>query len=352
MPTGYVQATNGRSVTPIASEPPAKKPRRKSTKNIEPVQTTSLHDVDGHMMQGDVDLVGMDILIRSRISAAKAMGLIMALVPTAALEAYDASIVPALTSAFASTLLTASLIIEEYASNCVLKEQTTRFVEPLLKIIESERPLHYRDLVSYTQLVRAQCSQLITTFRDVGKVSQSRLPVLAVVVQGEPEAGPDAFSIVNADKCVGEDFERLKKAMSASTRMIASQALTEARDSVVEVISNAKTIKEQRDIRIKAAAAGALVAMKVSPKKPSHIIRGIMDSVKKEENAELQQRSAASIARLVELFAEGGRSNPAQKVVSNLTKFSCIDTSETPEFSPNANFTNNILSLRKEEDRR
>ncbi|KAN0114728.1 protein of unknown function (DUF3535) domain containing protein [Hyaloscypha variabilis] len=353
LPAGFVPTSTSRQISPVAQvEPPAKKQRRKSTKNVEPVPTSSSHDVDGHMMQGDVDLVGMEILIRSRISAAKAMGLIMSLVPTTVLEAYDGSIVPGLSSAYSSTQLTASLIVDEYAKNCTSKTQPARFVDSLQKIIETDRPLHYRDLVSYTQLVRAQCTQLLNTFRDVGKVSQGKLPVLAVVVQGEAEAGPDAFSIVTADKCVNEDFERLKKAMAPGQRLIATQALTEARESVVEVISTAKNIKDQRDIRIKAAAASALVAMKVSPKKPTHIIKGMMDSVKKEENVELQQRSAASVARLVELFAEGGRSGPAQKVVSNLAKFSCIDTSETPEFIPNAGFTSNILSLRKEEDRR
>jgi TATA-binding protein-associated factor len=334
-----------------AGEPPTKK-RRKSTKIVDPVPTSSSHDVDGHMMQGDVDLVGIDILIRSRVFASRAMGLIMSLVPSGTLQPYDDNILPAMTSPFSSTQLTASMIIDEYAKKCSSKERPSRFVSHLTKIIEGERPLHYRDLVSFTQLVRAQCVQLLNTFRDVGKLSSGRLPTLAVVVQGEAEAGPDAFSVVTADKCVNEDFERLKKALAAGQRLIATQALTEARENVVEVINTAKSVKEQRDIRIKAAAASALVSMANSPKKPTHIIKGMMDSVKKEENVELQQRSAGAIARLIQLFAEGGRSGPAGKVVSNLAKFSCIDTSETPEFRPNATFTSAILSLRKEEDRR
>jgi TATA-binding protein-associated factor len=350
LPNGFVPP-GPRPTSPLSAEPPAKK-RRKSTKPVEPTPPTSSHDVDGHMMQGDVDLVGMDILIRSRVAAAKAMGLIMSLVPSNVIEAYDASIIPGMASAFSSTQLTALLIIDEHAKTCSEKGQVSRYIDSIQKIIETDRPLHYRDLVSYTQLVRAQCSQLINTFRDVGKVSQGRLPVLAVVVQGEAEAGPDAFSILNAEKCVNDDFDRLKKALAPGQRLIATQALSEARNNVIEVIDSAKSIKEQRDIRIKAAAASALVAMKVLPKKPTHIIKGMMDSVKKEENLELQQRSASSVARLVELFAESGRSGPAQKVVSNLAKFSCIDTSETPEFTPNAGFRDNILSLRKEEDRR
>ncbi|RDW71198.1 putative MOT1-transcriptional accessory protein [Coleophoma cylindrospora] len=352
LPSG-VQPTNTNSqpISPITETPPAKK-RRKSTKIAEPVSTSPSHDVDGHMMQGDVDLVGMDILIRSRVSAARAMGLLMSLLLPSALGEYDAKLFPGMSSPFSSTQLTANIIIDEYAKNCGTSDGPSRFVKSLQDIIETDRPTHYRDLVSYTQLVRAQCSQLLNTFRDVGKVSQGRLPALAVVVKGEADAGPDAFSIQTADKCVTEDYERLKKAMAPGQRLIATQALAEARENVLSVIETAKSVKEQRDVRIKAAAASALVAMKASPKKPSHIIKGMMDSVKKEENLELQQRSALSMARLVELFAEGGRSGPAQKVVSNLAKFCCVDTSETPEFGPNAGFTVNVLSLRKEEDRR
>lgn len=352
MQPGFVPTPTRQSSPAVATEPPPKKQRRKSTKIVEPVPTSSSHDVDGHMMAGDVDLVGMDILIRSRVSAAKAMGLIMARIPDHQLESYDASVVPALSSPYSSTQLTAALVIDEYAKNATSKDQSSRFIEPLMTILDTDRPLHYRDLVSYIQLVRSQCSQLLNTFRDTGKLSQSRLPVLAVVVQGEPEAGNEAFSIATAEKCVNEDFERLKKAMAPGQRLIATQSLTEARESVVEIIDISKNIKEQRDVRIKAAAASALVAMKVSPKKPNQIIKSMMDSVKKEENVELQQRSAASMARLIELFAEGGRSGPAQKVVSNLCSFSCMETSETPEFGPNVIFTDNVLSMRKEEDRR
>jgi TATA-binding protein-associated factor len=341
-----------RQVSPTASSEPPPKRRRKSTKPVEAAPTTSSHDVDGHMMQGDVDLVGMDVLIRSRVSAAKAMGLVMSLLPENALGAYDANIYPGLTSPFASTQLAASVIIDEYAKSCSSKDVSSRFVDALLKILDTERPLHYRDLVSYTQLVRAQCSALLNTFRDIGKVSSHRLPTLAVVVQGEPEAGPDAFSIVNADKCVAEDFDRLKKALPPGQRLIATEALNEARASTIAVIETAKSVKEQRDIRIKAAAASALVSMNIAPKKPSAIIKGMMDSVKKEENLELQKRSAYSIAQLVRVFEETGRKGPADKVVANLAKFCCVDTSETPEFRPNAELRDNILSLRKEEDRR
>jgi TATA-binding protein-associated factor len=331
----------------------APKRRRKSTKLEEIPASTHSHDLDGHMMLGDVDLVGLDTLIRSRVSAAGAMGFIMSLVPPQYLEFYDGLLIPGLSSSYASTQLTACIVIDEYARNCGILSQSenSKYASELLKIIESDRPPQYRDLVSYVQRARSQCQQLINLFRDHGKVSQHKLPTLAVVVQGEAEAGPGAFSLVNADKCVTDDYERLKKAMAPAQRLIALQQLNEARQDTITAIDEARFAKEARDTRIKAAAACALIAMKMLPKKPSPLIKGIMDSIKLEENQQLQSRSAETIARLVQLFTEKGRRAPADKVVSNLVKFSCVEVAETPEFPVHAARTNVILSMLKEEDR-
>ncbi|KAM4054666.1 hypothetical protein HRG_005490 [Hirsutella rhossiliensis] len=347
-----LQPSSRRMSSPDGSDR-APKRRRKSTKPAadEPVSTGLTHDVDGHMMQGDVDLVGIEVLIRSRVSAAKAMGRVMSLVPAANLDDYDAVLVPGLTSAFASTQLTACLVVDEYAQNRGASEDTTRYRDHLQRMVESNRPSAYRDLANSVQRVRTSCQQLVHLFRDHGKVSQSKLPVLPVVVQGEPEAGPGAFSISTAEKCVGDDYERLKKLMPPGQRLIASQQLAEARDVAVSVIEEAKAAKDARDVRIRAGAACALVAMKLLPKKPSPLIKGVMDSVKAEESQQLQSRSSGTIARLVQLFTEKGRKGPADKVVANLVKFSCVEVAETPEFPVHASKTSCILSMQKEEDR-
>ncbi|KAK4192120.1 putative TATA-binding protein-associated factor MOT1 [Podospora australis] len=356
-PSGGTYTLSGMPATSRKSSPPegaerAPKRRRKSTKMDDaPTTTHATHDVDGHMMQGDVDLVGMDVLVRSRVSAAKAMGLIMSLLSPSSLGYYDAIITQGLVSPFASTQLSAAMVINEYATNCPTSNAAARFMEPLQKIIDLERPSHYRDLVSFVQRVRSQTQQLINLFRDHGKVSSSKLPTLAVVVQGEAEAGPGAFSIANADKVVTDDFERLKKVMAPGQRLIALPQLLEAREVTTRAIDEAKAAKEARDARIRAAAACALVAIRVLPKKPSPLIKAIMDSIKTEENQELQNRSASTIAHLVQLFTELGRRGPADKVVSNLVKFSCVEVAETPEFPVHALKTNVILSMQKEEDR-
>ncbi|KAI9750007.1 MAG: TATA-binding protein-associated factor mot1, partial [Chaenotheca gracillima] len=340
-----------RSSPPAGSEGTTKR-RRKSEKKTESLPPA--HNVDGHMIQGDVDLVGAEVLLRSKIVAAEAMGRALSFWPAAdSVNVFAPRIVPSLTSDFSTTRLTASMIMEEYAKSSGAKTPLAQaFAEALRSVIEVEDPETYRDIVSYTQIVRAQCHSLMNNFRDAGGISQTKIPTIAVVVQGEPGAGPGAFSIATGEKIVEEDFNRLKKALPPAQRIKALDALNDTRTQALAAIEEAKTAKEQRDIRVRAGAAGAIVALKEVPKKPSLVIKGMMDSVKLEENFELQKRSAASITAIIEHFISTGRTAPVGKMIGNLVKFYCVDTSETPEFHHNAGLRDSILSLRKEEDRR
>ena len=58
------------------------------------------------------------------------------------------------------------------------------------------------------------------------------------------------------------------------------------------------------------------------------------------------------MASLVSFCSLTGRRAAADKITKNLTAFLCVDTSEVPEFHLNAPLTDNILSMRKEEDRK
>ncbi|KAL8762409.1 MAG: hypothetical protein Q9184_001576 [Pyrenodesmia sp. 2 TL-2023] len=330
---------------------PASKRRRRSEKREDPPPTA--HNVDGHMIQGDTDLVGVDTLVRSRIFAAKAFGKALSLCPLQSVEQILDELTRRLGSPFSTTQMTAALIIHEYAQSSGPRAcMQDNVCGPLRSLLEGERPSSYNDIVPFLRIARAQCHSLLNTFRDQSHVPQSKIPVLAVVVQGEAEAGPSAFSIANADTVVGADFERLKKALTPAQRVTSLQLLNDARANAVASIEDAKRIKSERDTRIRAAASGALIALGDIPKKPSALIKGLMDSIKLEENAELQRRSAASIASLISHYASSGKRGPADKVIANLMKFYCVDTSETPEFSVNSSLKDAVLSLRKEEDRK
>ena len=318
-----------------------------------PTPTSSAHNVDGHMLQGDIDLVGSDTMLRSKIHAAKALGELLFFWDKSELPSMWQPIMEGLDQPASTTQLSAAMVVEEYARFMgPSSKYTASLCDRVRPIVEGERPMWYSDIACYLHVARAQCHSLLSAFRDHAHVPPSKLPVLAVIVQGDTEAGPNAFSIADTERVIGPEFERLKKSLPPAQRITALQVLNETRATTDSAINEARNTRELRDLRILAAAAGALVALRDIPKKPGHIIKGMMDSVKKEENADLQQRSATAVASLIEHYTTAAKRGPVDKVIGNLVKYCCVDTSETPEFHHNANLEKSILSLRKEEDRR
>ncbi|KAJ5085753.1 hypothetical protein N7532_010524 [Penicillium argentinense] len=340
--------------SPPAPGPEGGKPgRKRKPEKKEPAPTSSTHNVDGHMLSGDVDLVGADTLLRSKIFAAKALGELISFWDKNALSSLWPAIIDGLNLPASTSQLSTAMVLEEYARLCGPNSKHTELLcERLRPIVEGERPSWYADIACYLHVARAQCHSLLNTFRDHAHVPPSRLPVLAVVVQGDSEAGPSAFSLADAEKIVGPDFDRLKKSLTPAQRIAATQVLTDTRTTAQSAVDEARSIREQRDMRVLAAAAGALVALRDIPKRPGHIIKGMMDSIKKEENLELQQRSATAVTGLIEHYTAATKRGPVDKIIGNLVKYCCVDTSETPEFPHNAQLEKSILSLRKEEDRR
>ena len=337
-----------RAAAQQSTEPPQKS-RKRSEKKEEP--PTSAHNVDGHIISGDVDLVGADTLIRSRVYAARAYS--KALAMHSSLDAIFTKVKEGLYSPYSTTQMVAGIVIEEYArQSSDPSKLASIFNKPLQEALDRERPASYADLLPFLRILRSQCQALLNAFRDQGHVPPSRLPPLAAVIQGETGAGPNAFGIADAEAAVGNDFERLKKSLAPAQRITSLQILNDARAAALQAIDEAKQVKAERDVRIRATAASALVALSEIPKKPSTLIKGIMDSIKLEENSELQKRSAASISSLLAYYATTQRRGPADKITANLMSFYCIDTSETPEFSVNASKRDVILSLHKEEDRK
>jgi TATA-binding protein-associated factor len=358
-PSGQAMAappgtTISRKSTPPAGGEPAQKRRKKSRFGKEDVSTPSTsqqqsHNVDGHMISGDLELIGADVMIRSRTSAAQALGKAMGAWPEPSrYEVFNARLLAPLSSPNSTTQLTAAITIEEFGKNLAMKDALAEsFVKALLPVLEGERPTAYEDLVPKLHIVRTQCTALLNIFRE-GHVQN--LPNYAIVVQGDPQASQYAFGVADAEKLLNVQYEKFKKAMTPSARMVAAANLDTARKEVESSLQEARDIKEERDVRIKAAAAGALVALNSPPKKPSPPIKAMMDSVKKEENVELQKRSAAAVAGYIVHLVNANRSGVVNKVVGNLVKFYCMETAETPEFAGQSNIETGILTLKKDED--
>ncbi|KAK9368328.1 hypothetical protein V1509DRAFT_623764 [Lipomyces kononenkoae] len=345
-----------------SSDGPPSKRRRRSEKKEEPLVIA--HNIDGPVFLGDADLVGMDVMIRMRIAGATAMGYAMSLWPESGVMTFQGILSSYLGTAnnplseiapYSTSRLIAALILEEYGSHVKGLSPLKSYFAPILSDIlqAAATDTVYQDMAPYLRVVRTQAQALLNVFVDVGRVSSLKLPRLAVVAQGEADAGPDAFSLADGERVLGPEIERLRKSMQASYRFAVADPLKHAQESLRIAIDDAKEAIESRQIRIAAAVAGAYISLLSSlPKKLNPVIRSLMDCVKEEENFDLQKRGAASVALLVQLCADHGKIGASDKMIKNLCAFLCVDTAEVPEFHHHEKLEHAILSLHKEEDRR
>jgi TATA-binding protein-associated factor len=138
----------------------------------------------------------------------------------------------------------------------------------------------FLDLVPFLQTLRRKTQALENVFIEHGKLPSSKLPVLPVLVQGEPDVGPHAFSFSSANDFVEKEFEKLNSQLSQISRAKASKLLRESRDSLVDSMEDFRGRKEVHERRIVSAAASTILWLGDLGNKLNPIIQGIMNAVK------------------------------------------------------------------------
>ncbi|CAG8553691.1 13638_t:CDS:10, partial [Dentiscutata heterogama] len=330
------------------------------------------HNIDTGMLQQDFALVSKDTVLRGRVTASKGLGMLMSHWPNESLEAsFEEIIISCLSSSWASNKQLAAVITEEWARSIVEKEGydihtsllnvsplTLKLSNHMISILESEPPKFYSELIPILRRIRGECQALLNTFVSVGKIDSAIIPALPSHVLGEVIQSDvlfPLFSIETAEEISTTTFNNLLAQVtgvggkSTQARTDERQALNDRQRRVVSSIGCYESTKQENDIVVFAAIAGAVVALRTLPPKLNPVVRSIMNSIKTEKNIGLQQRSAATLASLVELCAsEDGstRVNPNDKIVKNLCTFLCSDPTTTPELQANR-AKEGILSLQK-----
>lgn len=313
-------------------------------------------NIDAPVIRGDVMLLGQETFLRTRTAASTGFGLFMSYVDDdSVLEEVRTAISAHLTSAHSTPRLFGAMIVQEYADAARSRGidaalYYSHYSDVMMETLTSTAELPYfRELVPTLKSVRTSCLQLFDTFVTLGKVSQSKIPQLPVLVQGEVDAGPGAFGLENAEKLVTDTYAKLAKTMLAANRLSANQALEDSKHRVQVAIDEAKGARTGRNVSFLSAFLASVLAVTGIPKKLNPIIRSLMDSIKQEESETLQERAAMSVSVLVKQLNDNGKKSAGDKIVKNLCAFLCVDTSEVPEVQHNIKFKTNILSLMKEE---
>lgn len=311
------------------------------------------HNVDVAMIQGDVELLGTEVFFRAKIFAARALGeLLQRLSHGSTLDNVVSRVSQDIrshyyTSRYAAALLVASSTGSHDHDPCPV---ACRLRDVLAQRLEYDNPPYYCEFVGLTRTLRAQCLNFLSTLKDSGRLPSSKLPTITVTVQGEDNANSSAFSPSQAQKMLVDDYEKLLITLSVADRTASKEIVTSSRASAVSVLEGCYSHRAEADLRVKSAASCALVALSVVPSKPGPIITSLMESLRKEHLAILQSESATAVANLVDLLSTAGRRAPVEKVIRNLAKYLCVDTTDTPIISLDENQDRSIMSLQKDED--
>ncbi|KAF7727950.1 TATA-binding protein-associated factor mot1 [Apophysomyces ossiformis] len=332
------------------------------------------HNLDVGMISQDFSLITTEQVLRCRIACAEALGIAMSSWPDDSMElSYQEVLLTLLSSQWALKRQLGAMVIEEWAK-AVLKSRynadcishapvnailalSHKFPQTLsqamianLENAAIQTTNFYFELVYLLKRIRGECQALLNGFAEA-KVPATMIPALPSFVLGEalPEQ-ENLFTIESASWVVGESYDALVARLPRGKgKAVALKTLEDRQRRVVSSIGYYEELKQKVEINVYAATAGAVVELGVLPAKLNPIIHSVMNSVKFEENCDLQQRSASTLADLVALCARStGRLNPNDKIVKNLCKFLCSDTSKTPllEDSP---VKSAILSIQKED---
>ncbi|PWN25714.1 hypothetical protein BDZ90DRAFT_233723 [Jaminaea rosea] len=311
-------------------------------------QGEARYNVDKSILAQDLSLVGVDTVIRGRLGATHALGQLFARLP-----ADDAlPLVSYLDSQSALQKCLAAYVVQEWASispdvattSEVGKSLSTR----LLAIIEGPPPPTWSEMAVQLSRIQLDCQSLYKAFMSEGKVSKAKIPELPTGVDPTGER-KDAFTAETAERVVTRDYEALLGAVGPKIRKTATPVLEDRRRKIIASIGFYRDAKDKQDTQVMAAVSAAVISLKTLPAKLNPLIRSIMNSVKFEDNADLQARSAKAVADFVaHCRRPGSHADPSSKIIKNLCAFVCQDTTQTAVFASHKSVEEGIMSHAQE----
>ncbi|KAF9987784.1 TATA-binding protein-associated factor mot1 [Modicella reniformis] len=321
------------------------------------------HNIDVGMLKQDLALVSTEAVIRCRLNASKALGLMMNGWPQDQLDAAFYSLLqPNFNSPWAMRRQMSAIIVAEWAST--FKERMGTYPteaklpfamiasSALTECLMSDPPLGYLESITILKGIRAEIQAMLSAFVSDGKLPQANIPVVPQVATTEDGQDSVSFTIHYARQFASVTVPSLLNQISARSRKTAAPLLTARQERIISSIGYFESIKEKADLYVAAAVGSAVINLGTLPAKLNPVINSVMKSVRSEENLELQTRSASTLASLVILCSSpfcNLRAAPTPKLVKNLGRYLCGDTSITPSLDQDSS-VEGIFSLKKSKD--
>ncbi|KAF8744257.1 chromatin remodeling protein, partial [Rhizoctonia solani] len=315
------------------------------------------HNVDKNAMQQDLSLLGLDVVYRGRLEAAKAIGTLIAAWPVDLHHhTFGELLIHFINSTSAYQRFIAATIVQEWAlAQPTINGTPLAKASPLagqcstylLAFLEKDFPASYHEMLVHLRGLAVDCRTLLNSFADDAKVPASKIPTMPDRL--DPEGAEEGtFTLAYVQRFVGEIFDGLKTSIPRGKKKEIA-GLEEKKSRIVFSIERYGVVKGQWDTRVFAAVAATLIFLRVHPAKLNPLVRSIMNGVKFEDNLDIQIRSANAVATFVSdctTPSTGLVVMPAEKIVKNLCAFVCQDTEVTPVFSQSRRVLSGVLTVK------
>ncbi|KAJ1345047.1 hypothetical protein BSLG_000562 [Batrachochytrium salamandrivorans] len=330
------------------------------------VDTLNISLQDRAMLEQDITVVSADAILYGRIAGGTALGCLLHTLSQISVVAAHTKMDELLTSyigsAWAAHRVFGSIIVQEWAREWTLQRNTDESLlasQPLamrlwsmlntqLADANSGTSLLYLELVPSLSILWQECLMLFQIARNCGLGMVPPLPPL-------PSSSATNSSLVSKSQQYIQPSETLGSVFTLQVcdyimqtlypifvQSVLDPSLLTERHSHIQTALNAfKSAQLLHETQVLAAMAGAVVSLGQLPPKLNPIIRALMNSVKTEENAQMQRRGAKSIARMIQLNmapatatgdgtavsgTEPSKSSTVNdKIVKNLCVFLCSD---------------------------
>ncbi|OBA27152.1 hypothetical protein HANVADRAFT_52460 [Hanseniaspora valbyensis NRRL Y-1626] len=311
-------------------------------------------NIDSAMINGDVDILGKEVILNNRVITAMVFGKTATYFLDKSQRSFGSLLSSSMKNPFSTPRFLAAIVIAEF-----VKSYKGAALDWLVFIFEPEFQAHllntsanpnsmivYKELVPSLKALRTQCQSLLTAFVSVGKLSSSKIPQLSFLVKGEPQAGIEAFDLKMAEKIHDEYYDKLFRHLDNATKITAAKTLGDFKHRVYQAIENFKEALSAKENVIMSSYANALLDFRSDlPTKLSPFIKALMDNIKMEKTPILQKRSIIALVKLLERLETAGKLNVVNKVVKNLCGFLCVDTISVPGYLENKEYTGRIYDL-------
>ena len=274
----------GQGVTTLVATTPARGRKAQSAQ-------THSHNVDIGMLKQDLALVSTASVIRCRLTASKALGLVMASWPEDQLEgSFWHLLQPNFNSSWAMRRQMTSTVVAEWAA--AFKERTSKYPTEaalpfgmsasvaLTECLISEPPLSYSESITVLKGIRAEIQAMLNAFVADGKLPQASIPTLAQVPSTGEGGDGSGFTSDYARHFAAEVAPNLMNQIGARMRKTAIPLLTGRQERVIASIGYFESIKEKADLYVAAAVGSAVINLGTLPGKLNPVINSVMKSVR------------------------------------------------------------------------